>query len=116
MSLTKKTLLAELVCNKPEKLDEKFLGHVVYVKPVSEFQRSRRLASLYSKNGDLDPDALRRARVYTVIDHICEEDGTPLFKDSDAKAILELDALKLDVLIAAIERWAERREGKMKGE
>ena len=115
MSLTKKTLLAEFVCSKPEKLQAKVFGHDVYVKPVSEFQRSRRLSSLYSKDGTVDKEALRKARIYTIIDHLCDKDGESIFKDSDVKELLELDALKLDMLTHAIEEWATKREGKLTG-
>ncbi len=116
MSLTKKTLLAEFVCSKPEKLEAKVFGHEVYVKPVSEFQRSRRLSSLYGKDGSIDKDAIRKARIYTIIDHLCDKEGNNLFVDSDVKELLDLDALKLDVLMKKIEEWVESREGKILGE
>lgn len=116
MSLTKKTLLAEFVCSQPEKLEAKVFGHEVYVKPVSEFQRSRRLSSLYGKDGSIDKDAIRKARIYTIIDHLCDKEGTNLFVDSDVKELLDLDALKLDVLMKKIEEWVESREGKILGE
>ena len=115
MSLTKKTLLAELACSKPERLGEKMFGYDIYVKPVSEFQRSRRLASMVGKDGEVDKNAIRKARVYTLIDHLCDKDGTGLFKDSDVNDLLELDALKLDVLNHAIEQWVTSREGKFVG-
>lgn len=116
MSLTKKILLAELVCSKPEKLKTKLFGHDVYVKPVSEFQRSRRLSALYGKDGEVDRAALRKARIYTIIDHLCDKDGNNIFVDSDVKQLLDLDALKLDVLQKHIEDWVEKREGKIQGE
>lgn len=115
MSLTKKSLLAELACSKPQKLPVTLFGQQLWVKPVSEFQRSRRLASLYDKKGQVDNDAIRRARIYTIIDHLCDKDGVNIFKDSDVKELLELDALKLDLLTSAIEDWAGEREGKLKG-
>ena len=115
MSLTKKNLLAELACSKPDKLPVKLFGHEMWVKPVSEFQRSRRLASLYDKKGQVDNDAIRRARIYTIIDHLCDKDGESIFKDSDVKELLELDALKVDMLTHAIEEWATKREGKLTG-
>jgi hypothetical protein len=116
MSLTKKTLLAELVCSKPEKLSEKVFGYDAYVKPVSEFQRSRRMASLVDKDGKIDNAAMARARVYTLIDHLCEKDGTPLFTDKDAKSLLEVDAFKIDLINRQIEQWVAEREGKYRGE
>ena len=114
-SLTKKTLLAELAVSKPERLPVKLFGHEVWVKPVSEFQRSRRLSSLYTKNGEVDREALRMSRLYAIVDHLCDKDGEPLFKEADVKELLEVDSLKLDLLTDAIETWAEKREGKLKG-
>ena len=116
MSLTKKTLLAELACSKPEKLPEQLFGHDVYVRPVSEFQRSRRVAYLHDNEGKFAKDAVRKARMYTVIDHLCDAKGESLFDEKDMKDLLEMDALKLDVLINAIEDWVSKREGKIKGE
>ena len=92
MSLTKKQLLAELVCTKPEKLKEQVFGQEAWVKPVSEFQRSRRLAALYGKDGEVSRDAIRKARLYTIVDHLCDQDGENLFKESDIKDLMELDA------------------------
>jgi hypothetical protein len=115
MSLTKKQLLAELVCEKPEKLPEKVFGQEAWVKPVSEFQRSRRLASLYGKDGEVSRDAIRKARLYTIVDHLCDQDGNSLFKEADIKDLMELDALKLDVVINCIEKWVQKREGKILG-
>lgn len=115
MSLTKKNLLAELAVTKPEKLPNKILGHTLWVKPVSEFQRSRRLSSLYTKDGQIDREAIRLARIYTIVDHICDEDGNNMFKESDVKDLLEMDSLKMDMLTSAIEEWVEKREGKLLG-
>jgi hypothetical protein len=115
MSLTKKHLLDELVCSKPEKLPEKIFGQDAWVKPVSEFQRSRRLAALYGKGGEVSRDAIRKARIYTVIDHLCDQDGNNLFGESDVKDLMELDALKLDIVISCIEKWVVEREGKIQG-
>lgn len=116
MSLTKKHLLAELVCQKPEKLKQQVFGQDAWVKPVSEFQRSRRLAALYGKDGQVSRDAIRKARLYTIVDHLCDKDGNALFSESDIKELMELDALKLDVVIGCIESWVSDREGKILGE
>jgi len=115
MSLTKKQLLDELVCSKPEKLPSEVFGMDAWVKPVSEFQRSRRLAAIYGKGGEISKDAIRKARIYTIIDHLCDEEGNSLFNESDAKDLMELDALKLDIVINAIEKWVVEREGKILG-
>ena len=116
MSLTKKILLAELACSKPEKLPEKFAGHDVWVKPVSEFQRSRRIAALTGKDGELDREAVKVARLYTIIDYVCDSEGEPLFKEKDLADLRKVDALKLDLLLAQVEEWVGQREGKLRGE
>jgi len=115
MSLTKATLLKEAAISKPEKLGE-FFGEVVYVKSVSELQRSRRMSSMYdTKKECIRPDAMQRSRCLTVIDHICDEEGKSLFDEKDINDIMALDALKLDLLIKAIEEWVGSREKKLQG-
>jgi len=113
MSLTKKILLSELACSKPEKLPEKFLGHDVWVRPVSEFQRSRRVASMTDNQGNIKKDVMATARLHVVIDHICDKNGEPLFTDKDMKELSGLDALKLDSLLKQVETWQASREGKL---
>ena len=115
MSLTKATLLKAAAISKPEVLGE-FFGETVYVKSISEFQRSRRMSSMYDmKKEKMREDAIQRARVFTIIDHVCDKDGKNLFSEKDADAIKNLDAMKLDGLISAIEDWAAGREGKQEG-
>ena len=113
MSLTKKILLSELACSKPEKLPQQFLGHDVWVRPVSEFQRSRRVASMTDRDGNIKKDAMVMARLHVVVDHICDSDGQPLFTEKDIKELRDLDALKLDSLLKQIEEWQASREGKL---
>lgn len=115
MSLTKKNLLAELCISKPEKLKEKVFGLDVWIKPVSEFQRSRRLAALMGKKGEIDPAAMRKARCFTLIDHLCNEKGEAIFGEKDINDLMEVDALKLDVVNSLIEEWVASREGKFRG-
>lgn len=112
MSLTKKNLLSQLACDKPEKLEGEFFGEDLYVRPVSEFKRSRRLAELLGKDGNPSRDGLQRARVMTIIDHLCDKDGQPIFDERDLADLLEMDALKLDLLTSAIESWVSEREKK----
>ena len=115
MSLTKATLFKKASLSKPDVLGE-FFGETVYVKSVSELQRSRRMASLYdSKKGQMRSDAMQRARCLTIVDHVCNKDGEPLFTDKDINDLMSLDALKIDPLISAIEEWNENRGGKPKG-
>ena len=115
MSLTKATLLKKAAISKPDQLGE-FFGEMVYVKSVSELQRSRRISSLYDAKKDcMRPDAMQRSRCLTVIDHVCDEDGKALFTEKDINDLMSLDAMKLDILIKAIEDWAGEREKKQQG-
>ena len=68
-----------------------------------------------AKKGTMKSDAMQRARCLTIVDHICSEEGEPLFTERDVNDIMALDAMKLDLLNNAIEDWAEGREGKRKG-
>lgn len=115
MSLTKATLFKKAAVSKPELLGE-FFGEEVYVKSISELQRSRRMASMYDvKKEQMRSDALQRARCLTVVDHICDENGDSIFTEKDINDIMKLDAMKLDILVTAIEQWADKREKKHLG-
>jgi hypothetical protein len=115
MSLTKATLLKKAAISKPVVLGE-FFGETVYVKSVSELQRSRRISSLYDPKKDcMRPDAMQRARCLTVVDHVCDEDGGAIFTDKDINELMSLDALKLDLLVKAIEDWVGDNEKKQQG-
>lgn len=115
MSLTKAILLKKAAVSKPDLLGE-FFGEQVYVKAVSELQRSRRMASMYDmKKEQMRSDAMQRARCLTVVDHLCDEEGNNLFTEKDVNDIMTLDAMKLDVLVSAIEDWADSREKKHLG-
>lgn len=115
MSLTRKTLLNELACTKAEKLPVKVFGHEVWVRPVSEFQRSRRIAKLYGKKGELSEEVMANARLFTIVDHLCDKDGEPFFTESDIDELSQLDSLAIDVLVNAIESWSSERAGKVQG-
>ena len=115
MSLTKATLFKKAAISKPELLGE-FFGEDVYVKSVSELQRSRRMASLYDvKKEQMRPDAMQRARCLTIVDHVCDKKGEATFTEKDVNDIMKLDALKIDLLISSIEEWADKREKKLQG-
>ena len=115
MSLTKATLLKKAAVPKPELLGV-FFDEEVYVRSVSELQRSRRMSSLYDvKKDQVRSDAIQRSRCLTIVDHLCDKDGNALFTEKDVNDIMELDALKVDLLINAIEEWAGKREKKLLG-
>ena len=112
MSLTKATFLKAASVDKPELLGE-FFGEDLYVRCVTEFQRSHRMASLYKASQDgSEAEAMTQARAFTVIDHVCDAKGKPVFNTADLKHILDLDAAKIDTVITAIEKWNEGKLGK----
>lgn len=113
MSLTKATLLENTTGTKADKLGE-FFGMTLYVKPVSELMRSRRVSSLYdAKKDQVRPDAMQRARCLTIVDHICNEDGENIFTEKDINDVMEMDAAKVDILVGAIEEWQSTRVKKL---
>ena len=74
------------------------------------------MASMYDmKKERMREDALQRARCLTVVDHVCDENGECLFTEKDVNDIMQLDAMKVDLLINAIEEWADKREKKQLG-
>lgn len=112
MSLTKATLFKKAAIDKPELLGE-FWGEKVYVRSVSELKRSRRLSSMFDhKKDQVRPEAYQRARVLTIVDHVCDKDGNDVFTEKDVNDIMKLDAGKLDSLVKAIEAWSDSRGGK----
>ncbi len=115
MSLTKATLLKKTQTSKPDHLGE-FFGLDLYVKPVSELQRSRRMAAMYdSKKEQIRPEAMQRARCLTIIDHICDKDGESVFNDKDINDVMTMDSHKVDIITSAIEGWQAKREKKLLG-
>ena len=115
MSLTKATLLKKTQPSKPDRLGE-FFGLELYVKPISELQRSRRMAAMYdSKKEMIRPEAMQRARALTIIDHICDENGDSIFTDKDINDVMTMESHKVDLITSAIEAWLGKREKKLLG-
>ena len=112
-SLTKELLLAL----KPEakKVEVEGLG-VVYIKPLTELLRSRRMTEAYGKDGKLCQDYKQKMRAKMIVDQLCDEKGECLFTDSDLNDVLNLDGLKLDKLCDAIHDFNEKHEKKDPGE
>lgn len=112
-SLTRELLFAL----KPEakKVEVEGLG-VVYIKPLTELLRSRRLAELFDEKGKSDKATQEKRRANMIIDQVCDETGEPLFNPSDLKDILELDGAKLDILVHAILDFNTDDEKKDPGE
>ncbi len=75
---------------------------ILHVKPSSELQRSKRIADMFDKNGNLTNESKQRRRVNMIIDHVCDKDGNPMFTEGDAKDLLALDGTKLDAFVEAV--------------
>ena len=99
MTLTKKMLLAETP--KPVAVECKGRG-TIYVKPLTEFQRSKRLADLWDEKGSKAEDARLKMRVHMIVDQLCDEKGKNLFTEGDVKDLLALECSSLDSLVDAI--------------
>lgn len=112
-SLTRELLLALKPVAK--KVEVEGLG-VVYIKPLTELLRSRRLAELFDEKGKSDKATQEKRRANMIIDQVCDETGEPLFNPSDLKDILELDGAKLDSLVHAILDFNTDDEKKDPGE
>jgi len=99
-SLTKQLLLDHCKIEVKE-VNIEGLG-VLYVKPSSELLRSKRIAEMFDKNGNLTNESKQRRRVNLIIDHICDKDGKAMFNEGDSKDLLALDGSKLDPFIEAV--------------
>jgi uncharacterized protein (DUF2164 family) len=99
MTLTKKSLLAETP--KPTAVECEGRG-TIYVKPLTEFQRSKRLAALWSDKDATSEDARMKMRVHVIVDQLCDEMGKNLFNEGDVKDLLALESSKLDSIVEAI--------------
>jgi len=96
-SLTKKALFDSCT---PDVTEHQVEGWgTVYLKTLTELQRSTRIASMFDDKGEVKPESRIRQRVNLLIDHLCDKSGKPLFNEGDAKDLLKLDAVKLDALI-----------------
>ena len=112
MSLTKKALLDAVIAqtDKPHELGE-FFGQVIHVKKMSEVRRTRRAASMFDKDGEIQDKYRERARLYTIIDHVCNEEGELIFTEKDVASLQEAQADVLDSIVEAITDWAAGYEG-----
>lgn len=99
-SLTRELFLKELVI-KPIEVDVN--GVTIYVRPASELKRSQRAAQMFDKKGEMDQRYLEKRRVLALIDHLCDENGEPLFTEKDTKDLQELDSFQIDPYFQAID-------------
>lgn len=86
-------------------------GMTMHVRPITEVKRSSRAANAMDDAGNFKKEYLERRRVYAIIDHVCDENGTPLFTDKDIKALLDLDSQRLDAFYIAVADYAEGEMG-----
>ena len=107
-SLTREIFLNELVV-KPVSVEVN--GTLINIRPVSEVQRSKRASQMFDKKGEIDTSYLEKRRVFMLIDHLCDEDGMPLFSERDVKKLQELDSHQIDPYFLAIEKALGPEEG-----
>lgn len=107
-SLTRDMFLKELVV-KPVEVEVN--GVVIYVKPATELQRSKRAAATFDNDGNLNTKYLEKRRVLSLIDHLCDKDGEPLFTEKDTKELQSLDSFQIDPYFLAIEKAMGEDEG-----
>lgn len=107
-SLTREKLLA--LKPKVTKKEVEGVG-TVWLKPLDELTRSRRIAAMYDDKGNIDKTSAEQRRAMLIIDHLCNEDGTPMFTKSDLQEILSLDGVSLDKIIDAILGFNDEYEG-----
>lgn len=105
MTTTKTTLTREAVFDKAKPRYEVVQVEgwgTVGIKSISEVQRSRRASRFWDQDGELNEDAATMRRVHSIIDQVMVDEKTPMFSESDAKQIGELDPIMLDQLYVAI--------------
>ena len=112
MTLTKKSLLAETP--RPTAVECEGRG-TIYVKPLTEFQRSKRLADLWNDKGDKAEDAKLKLRVNMIVDQLCDEKGKNLFNEGDVKDLLALESSSLDSLVDAISDFNDKYSSEKNG-
>lgn len=75
----------------------------VWLRDVSEVQRSRRMTSMYDNNGNRLSEQIARRKLFDIIDQVCiDSKGTPMFTDADLPQLQNCSAGRLNPLLAAI--------------
>lgn len=108
-SLTREKLLA--LKPAPKEIEVEGLGKV-FIKPLTELLRARRLSEMYDEKSKINKSAFEKRRANQIIDQVCDEKGDPLFSHDDLRNILELDASSLDSLCNKIDEINESLEKK----
>ncbi len=107
-SLTREMFLETLVI-KPTKVE--LDGVTLYLKPISELKRSQRAAMMITKAGEIDKKYMERRRLYSLIDHLCDENGEPLFTEKDISSLQELDSIQIDPYFKAVMQFTGEDQG-----
>ena len=107
-SLTRESFFKDLAI---QPVEVELNGTVFYVKPISELKRSQRYSMMFDKAGNIDPKFMEKRRVLSLIDHLCDKDGEPLFTEKDLKSLQELDSVQIDPYYAAIDKVLGSEEG-----
>jgi hypothetical protein len=107
-SLTRESFFKDL---KIEPIEVELDGVIFYVRPMSELKRSQRYSAMFDKAGNIDPKFMEKRRVLSLIDHLCDENGEPLFTEKDIKALQDLDSVQIDPYFAAIDEVLGAEEG-----
>jgi hypothetical protein len=101
MSLTKEKLF-ELAQPRFQWVEIEGFGKVG-IQSVSRLRASQREASYRDpQTGELIPEELAKADLYTLVDQVMIDEKTPMFDDSDVPRIAELSAAALSNLFVAI--------------
>jgi|TARA_R100000479_G_C6370348_1_gene196766 hypothetical protein len=117
--MTKTTLTREQFLQKAkprfEFVDVEPFGKVG-IRSISKVQQTRRQARLHDADGNIVQKNLERFQVHAIIDHLMIDESTPMFKESDAEEIGNLDAGVLEELLQAIEDFNKTEDAGKKGE
>ena len=93
VSLTRKALLDDIKVEVKEAVVD---GKTLHCRPISEVRRTQRNVEAFDDNGKIRPEYMEKRRIYTIIDHLCDSKGEPMFTDRDVETLLNADSMKLD--------------------
>ena len=74
----------------------------VGIRSQSEVKRARRATELFDDRGQLVPESDSLRRVHKLIDQLMVDENTPMFLESDAGWLGDLDSVSLDPLLDAV--------------
>ena len=98
-----------------ETLEVEGIGPIL-VRTCPALQRSRRYAEATDSNGRYQAKSKELQYIHMIIDQLMEDEDTPMFTDKDADEIGQWDALYMECIVAALNEWNRKQEGKALGE